>query len=253
MSKKCHHNEVYLYKAEKKMTDALGNASSFWSGNLNLTLNPCAKPFIQPLRVKHSLDLLTLDSHKDLELGSKNLSFWGKEDVVKTRKRDNDLSMRTKFNSIPLRLNGGGDTSLEYHGNLSSECQGNVSSISSMNEIGEIRLNDMPWENTMISDTSSTTPSPQDVSTPTVTINESTLSSPTELNPMADHFFPLPTNLNPLADPFIPLLPEFSFSDTNLSESTGNVSSSDGNDPLSLLTGLKENKFRTSYNSAFEY
>ena len=86
MSKKCHHNEVYLYKAEKKMTDALGNASSFWSGNLNLTLNPCAKPFIQPLRVKHSLDLLTPDSHQDLELGSKNLSFWGKEDVVKTRK-----------------------------------------------------------------------------------------------------------------------------------------------------------------------
>ena len=57
---------------------------------------------------------------------------------------------------------------------------------------------------------------------------------------MADQIFPLPSILNPLADPFIPMLPGISFTDTTLSESIGNVSSSVGNDPLSVLTELKE-------------
>ena len=102
------------------------------------------------------------------------------------------------------------------------EGQGNglfCSEISS--PVGEIRMNDMSLEN-MISDVSSDTPYPQDVSTPT------------------ESFITPSINLNPLADQFIPLLPDLSFSDATLSACVENVSSSDGNDPLKLLNGLKE-------------
>ena len=82
-------------------------------------------------------------------------------------------------------------------------------------------------------------PSPQDVSTPIGSFNESTLSFLAELDPTADQFIQPPVNLNPSADPYIPLS-EHNFSDTNLTESIGNVSTSDGNDPLLALTELKE-------------
>ena len=180
----------------------------------------------------------------------------------------NDPLLSNTFISNPLRLKGGGDTSFDCQDDVnvsfpsistplriigreeaSVECreiisnmegQGNglfCSEISS--PVGEIRMNDMSLEN-MISDVSSDTPYPQDVSTPTESFIEPTLSTLAELNPMAGQFIPPSTNLNPLADQFIPLLPDFSFSDTTLSGCVGNVSSSDGNDPLAVLNGLKE-------------
>ena len=69
-----------------------------------------------------------------------------------------------------------------------------------------------------------------------------TLSSIVELDPMADHCALPPTNLNPLVDPFIPLS-DLSYSDTTSAGSTGNASSSDENDPMSILTGLKEKNY----------
>ena len=164
---------------------------------------------------------------------------------------------RPSYNA-PLRLTGGGDTSFECQDdenvNFTStsspffECREITSSmegqgIGSFDNVilfpgGEMRMKDMPWEDTMISDTSSSSPYPQDISTPVESSNESTLSTLAELEPMADHFIPPLANLNPLADPFIPFLDDFSFSDTNLSASIGNVS--DGDDPLSVLAGLKE-------------
>ena len=106
--------------------------------------------------------------------------------------------------------------------------------------INEIGRNDMAWENnTMMSDISSSTHSPKDISTPIKTFNDSIFTM-AEIDPMEDHGN-LPSNdLNPLADPFIPMLPNFSFSDTMPSVLSGNVSLSDVNDPLSVLKGLKE-------------
>ena len=77
------------------------------------------------------------------------------------------------------------------------------------------------------------------ISTPNITGHE-------EWNPrvgpdsMSDLFIPSSVKLNPLADPFIPLLSDLDMSKETVSESTGNVSFTDVNDPKSLLTGLKE-------------
>ena len=68
-------------------------------------------------------------------------------------------------NQAPLRLTGGGDTSFEYHENVSNECQDNSPSISTpvrlpecegaspkcvsndnSSPVGGIRMNVMPWE-----------------------------------------------------------------------------------------------------------
>ena len=169
-----------------------------------------------------------------------------------------DLLVNRISSNAPLRLNGGGDTSFESHDGVDvnfpptsspfreytdviSSTEGQGSDIFD-NEIvlpvNERIMNDMPWENAMISDTSFSTPNAQDISTPAESSNDSTLSTLAELEPMAGHFNPPITDLNPLADPFIPLSNEFSFSDTNLSSYVGNVSTSDGDDPLSVLTGL---------------
>ena len=81
------------------------------------------------------------------------------------------------------------------------------------------------------------------ISTPNITGHEE--SDPRDEsnqmeNQMENHFIPSPANLNPLADPFIPLLSGLDMSTETVSESTGNVSLNDTNDPRSLLTGLKE-------------
>ena len=60
MSKKCHHNEIHLHKADKKTTHAPGNASGIYSSDLRGILNPSAEPFTQPFRIKHLSDFLTL-------------------------------------------------------------------------------------------------------------------------------------------------------------------------------------------------
>ena len=124
----------------------------------------------------------------------------------------------------PLRLTGGGETSFEYQENVSIENEENDHSVNAPAISTPARLPVCECKS------------------PECVTDENSLPSFPELDPMpmADRFIVHPENLNPLADPFIPLLPDISFNDTTLTASIGNVSSSDENDPLSMLTGLKE-------------
>ena len=210
-------------------------------------------------------EIIVIQENQTLESRSIDLSFQCRDDVVNTGCQENGLLMSSKFISTPLRLTGGGETSFEYQGNVSIEHESNVlvvnvPTISTPVRLSEcegtshecvidgnslpvdkIGINDMPWENdTNISDISSSAPPLHDISTPADSSNESILSPLPVSEPMANQYSLLPANLNPLANPFFPLMPDFSFSDTTLSASVGNVSSSDGNDPLSVLKGLKE-------------
>ena len=178
-------------------------------------------------------------------------SLQRQKNVLKTGDQTEGLDEYSKVLSTPLRLNGGGDTSFEYQENVSIECPDdsifvNAPTVSTpcvsfaaegIFPVGE-RINDISWENS-ISDKSSTTPIPLDAGTPGDISDGTTLSSIVELDHMADHCVLPPTNLNPLVDPFIPLS-DLSYSDTTSAGSTGNASSSDENDPMSILTGLKE-------------
>ena len=136
------------------------------------------------------------------------------------------LSVNSKSPSTPLRLRGGGETSLE---NVNSEyqCDGpfvNLPIISTpfvsiaANDIFPVseRIN-MSWENSIVSDTISTISTPQALGTPKEISDENTLSSIDELDPMTNLCIPPSTNLNPLAEAFIPILADSSFSDQSIS------------------------------------
>ena len=135
----------------------------------------------------------------------------------------NDILVNRPSSNAPLRLTGGGDTSFESQDDVNMNFPSTSSPSFESREIisnmdchgsgsfddelvlpaGEMIMNDMPWDDTMLSDTSSSTPYPQNISTPEESSNESTSSTLAELEPMADHSIPPLANLNPLADPFI--------------------------------------------------
>ena len=101
------------------------------------------------------------------------LSLQRQKNVLKTGDQTEGLDEYNKVLSTPLRLTGGGDTSFEYQENVSIECPDdgifvNAPTVSTpcisfaaegIFPVGE-RINDISWENSMVSDKSSTTPIP---------------------------------------------------------------------------------------------